>query len=98
MGKGLMSVAHAESVVGGSRGVKEARLYRARDIRVGDAERPVPGPEESLVRVSAVGLCGSDLHWFDEGGIGDSSLGRPLVLGHEFAGFVEGGVLDGRLV
>jgi L-iditol 2-dehydrogenase len=73
-------------------------LYRARDIRVGDAERPVPGPEESLVRVSAVGLCGSDLHWFDEGGIGDSSLGRPLVLGHEFAGFVEGGVLDGRLV
>jgi L-iditol 2-dehydrogenase len=73
-------------------------LYQAGDIRVGDAERPTPGPGESLVRVSAVGLCGSDLHWFVEGGIGDARLGTPLVLGHEFAGFVEGGALDGRRV
>jgi L-iditol 2-dehydrogenase len=33
-----------------------------------------------------VGVCGSDLHWFSEGGIGESKLERPLVLGHEFAG------------
>jgi L-iditol 2-dehydrogenase len=38
------------------------------------------------VRVTAVGVCGSDLHWFDQASIGDASLKRPLVLGHEFAG------------
>jgi L-iditol 2-dehydrogenase len=43
-------------------------------------------PGLSLVRVTAVGLCGSDLHWYGEGGIGDARLDRPLVVGHEFAG------------
>jgi len=48
--------------------------------------------------VSAVGLCGSDLHWFTEVGIGDAQLVHPLVLGHEFAGVVQGGGQDGRRV
>jgi L-iditol 2-dehydrogenase len=43
------------------------------------------------VRVKAVGICGSDLHWFSEGEIGDEKLNRPLVLGHEFAGEIEAG-------
>jgi len=38
-----------------------------------------------------VGICGSDLHWFAEGGIGDAQLEHPLVLGHEFAGITESG-------
>src|SRR5215475_4162075 len=78
--------------------VKEARLHAAGDVRIGEAERPTPGPGESLVRVTAVGLCGSDLHWFDEGGIGDAQLTHPLVLGHEFGGVVVGGALDGKRV
>ena len=78
--------------------MKVARLHGVGDIRVADADRPVPGAEESLVRVSAVGLCGSDLHWFTEGGIGDAQLVQPLVLGHEFAGVVQGGRQDGRRV
>jgi L-iditol 2-dehydrogenase len=41
--------------------------------------------------VKAVGVCGSDLHWFSEAGIGDAQLGQPLVLGHEFAGETEEG-------
>jgi L-iditol 2-dehydrogenase len=44
-----------------------------------------------LVSVKAVGVCGSDLHWFSEAGIGDAQLKRPLVLGHEFAGETEDG-------
>ena len=76
----------------------EARLYAVGDVRVGEAEPPAPGPGESLVRVTAVGLCGSDLHWFDEGGIGDAQLDNPLVLGHEFGGIVVGGALDGQRV
>jgi L-iditol 2-dehydrogenase len=78
--------------------MKEARLYAVGDVRVGEAERPTPGPGESLVRVTAVGLCGSDLHWFDEGGIGDAQLAGPLVLGHEFGGVVVGGARDGQRV
>jgi L-iditol 2-dehydrogenase len=78
--------------------VKEARLYAVGDLRVSETDPPTPGPGESLVRVSAVGVCGSDLHWFSDGGIGDSSLSRPLVLGHEFGGVVESGALAGRRV
>jgi L-iditol 2-dehydrogenase len=59
---------------------------------------PAVGAGESLVRVKAVGICGSDLHWFEEGGIGDARLASPLVIGHEFAGVVEDGPLDGRRV
>ena len=50
------------------------------------------------MRVEAVGICGSDLHWFEEGAIGDSRLAAPLVVGHEFAGVVEAGPLAGRRV
>jgi L-iditol 2-dehydrogenase len=75
-----------------------ARLHAVGDLRVSQEAMPVPGPDQSLVRVEAVGLCGSDLHWYDDGGIGDAVLAAPLVLGHEFAGVVEGGPLDGRRV
>jgi len=75
-----------------------ARLHGTGDIRVAGEPVRDPGPGESLVRVEAVGLCGSDLHWYEEGGIGDARLESPLVIGHEFAGVVEGGPLDGRRV
>jgi L-iditol 2-dehydrogenase len=52
----------------------------------------------SLVRVSAVGICGSDLHWWDEGAIGDAGLTHPLVLGHEGAGVIAGGPRRGERV
>ena len=50
------------------------------------------------MRVTAVGLCGSDRHWFLEGGIGDAVLDRPLVLGHEFVGTIESGERAGERV
>jgi L-iditol 2-dehydrogenase len=78
--------------------MRAARLHGAGDLRTGDEPAPEPAPGEATVRIDAVGICGSDLHWFDEGGIGDSALTRPLVLGHEMAGTVVGGTLDGRLV
>jgi L-iditol 2-dehydrogenase len=52
----------------------------------------------SLVRVTAVGICGSDLHWWDEGAIGDAKLTHPLVLGHEGAGVIAGGPRRGERV
>jgi L-iditol 2-dehydrogenase len=63
-------------------------------------EEPDPSPESDqvLVRVSGVGLCGSDRHWFLEGSIGDAVLDAPLVLGHELAGVVSGGPRVGERV
>jgi L-iditol 2-dehydrogenase len=79
--------------------VKVARLHGVKDVRIHDEDRPPVAEGSSLVRVTAVGLCGSDLHWFTEGAIGDAQLGgRSLVLGHEFAGVVEDGPLAGRRV
>lgn len=78
--------------------MKVARLHGLGDVRVQDEPAPVAAPGESLVRVTAVGLCGSDLHWFSEGGIGDAQLTNPLVLGHEMAGVVVGGPRDGHRV
>ena len=50
------------------------------------------------MRVTAVGICGSDLHWYDESGIGDAVLTRPLVLGHEAAGVIVDGPRAGQRV
>jgi L-iditol 2-dehydrogenase len=78
--------------------VRVGRLHGVGDIRIADEPVPEPGPGESLVRVTAVGICGSDLHWWDEGGIGDAKLSRPLVLGHEGAGVIEAGPRRGERV
>ena len=68
--------------------MRVARLHGRRDIRLHDEVVPTAAPGELLLRVRAVGICGSDLHWYDEGGIGGACLSRPLVLGHEFVGVV----------
>ncbi|NLS78050.1 MAG: alcohol dehydrogenase catalytic domain-containing protein, partial [Chloroflexi bacterium] len=54
-------------------------------MRIVQAARPVPGPGEVLLRIRAVGICGSDLHYYKEGGIGDAVVNEPLIIGHEFA-------------
>jgi len=78
--------------------VRTLRLHGAGDLRLADEAPPVPGPGEALVRVTAVGICGSDLHWYDESGIGDAVLTRPLVLGHEAAGVIADGPRTGQRV
>ncbi len=78
--------------------MKVARLHAAGDIRLHDEPEPVPGQDEDLVRVTAVGLCGSDRHWFMEGGIGDSVITRPIVPGHEIGGVIASGRRHGERV
>jgi len=78
--------------------VLAARLHRVGELRLGREPVPAPGPGTSLVRVSAVGICGSDLHWWGEAGIGDAVLDHPLVLGHEAAGIIEDGPQRGERV
>jgi L-iditol 2-dehydrogenase len=71
--------------------MKVIRLHAPADLRLHNEPVPIPGSGEKMVQVKAVGICGSDLHWFTEGGIGDAQLERPLVLGHEFSGITENG-------
>ena len=75
-----------------------ARLHAASDIRVHEEAPPIVGPGEVLLRVTAVGLCGSDLHWYTDGAIGETRLDRPLVLGHEIGGVIEDGPRRGTRV
>jgi L-iditol 2-dehydrogenase len=78
--------------------MRAARLHGVGDIRVAEEPQPSAGAGEALVRVTAVGICGSDLHWWDEGAIGDAALAHPLVLGHEAAGIVADGPRRGERV
>ena len=67
-----------------------ARLHGPRDMRVEEVAAPAtPRTGEVLVRVTATGICGSDLHTYLDGRIGDTNLEAPLTLGHEFAGIIE---------
>jgi L-iditol 2-dehydrogenase len=78
--------------------VRTARLHAVGDLRVADEPMPDAAPGMSLVQVTAVGICGSDLHWWDEGAIGDAKLTHPLVLGHEGAGVIAEGPRAGQRV
>jgi L-iditol 2-dehydrogenase len=78
--------------------MKALRLHNIGDVRLHEEEVPTPQAGEALLRVTAVGICGSDIHWFAEGTTGAASFTEPFVLGHEFAAVVESGVLKGRRV
>ena len=74
-----------------------ARLHGRGDVRVDRvAVPPDPGPGEALVRVGSVGICGSDLHMFLDGRIGNIRMEGPAILGHEFGGTVEAAGDDAR--
>ncbi|GAA2812187.1 NAD(P)-dependent alcohol dehydrogenase [Saccharopolyspora taberi] len=68
--------------------MRAAVLRGVRDMVVERRPVPEPGPREVLVRVTAVGTCGSDTHYYEEGRIGPFVVRDPLVLGHEAAGVV----------
>jgi len=65
-----------------------AELISNRQFRLSEQPAADPGPGEIQVRVAAVGICGSDVHSYSEGAIGDTPCVYPMVLGHEPAGTV----------
>lgn len=58
------------------------------DISIEQRPIPEPAPGEVLIRIQAAGVCGSDLHYYSEGKIGDLPVQTPFVLGHEIAGTI----------
>ena len=69
---------------------RSAVLRGERDVVVEDRPVPDPGPGEVLVEVGAVGICGSDVHYYEHGRIGPFVVEAPMVIGHEAAGTVVG--------
>ena len=67
-----------------------AVLHAPGDVRIERRPVPEPGSREVLVEIRVVGVCGSDVHYFEHGRIGDHVVRAPLVLGHESAGVVAG--------
>ncbi len=63
-------------------------LHAANDLRLEHQDDPPLGPRDVRIRVRNGGICGSDLHYFHAGRIGDFVIREPLVPGHEFAGEV----------
>ncbi|HET9647620.1 MAG TPA: NAD(P)-dependent alcohol dehydrogenase [Microlunatus sp.] len=64
-------------------------LLREHEISLDEsAPVPTPGPTQVLIEVAAVGICGSDVHYFDHGRIADFVVREPLVLGHEASGTI----------
>jgi L-iditol 2-dehydrogenase len=68
--------------------MRAAVLRRAGDVALVERAVPDPGPGEVVVRVASVGVCGSDVHYYEHGRIGRFVVESPLVLGHEAAGEV----------
>jgi L-iditol 2-dehydrogenase len=65
-----------------------AVLHEPGDIRIEERPMPEPGPREVLVEITSVGVCGSDVHYYEHGRIGSHVVRAPLILGHESAGRV----------
>lgn len=63
-----------------------AVLYAPHDIRIEERPIPRPGPGEVQIEITAVGVCGSDVHYYEHGRIGSYVVRQPLILGHESAG------------
>jgi L-iditol 2-dehydrogenase len=68
--------------------VKAGVLEKPHVFGIKEVEIPDPGPNEILVKTKAVGICGSDVHYYVEGRIGSYIVNEPLILGHETAGVV----------
>ncbi len=68
--------------------MKAAVLHKPQDMRFEEVDIPQIGPNEVLVKMRTVGVCGSDVHFFLHGRISDFVVKAPLILGHECSGEV----------
>jgi L-idonate 5-dehydrogenase len=69
--------------------MKAAVIHAARDLRIEGTAPPTPGRHEVAVRIRAGGICGSDLHYYQDGGFGTVRIKEPFIPGHEIAGEVQ---------
>lgn len=68
--------------------MKAVYLEDIQQLKIKDIQEPVPGEGEVLIKIDACGICGSDVHYWQHGRIGDFVVTEPMILGHEAAGTV----------
>ena len=68
--------------------MKSVVIHAPKDLRIEEHEAAGPGPGEVQISLAAGGICGSDLHYYNQGGFGTVRLKEPMVLGHEVSGHV----------
>lgn len=64
------------------------RLHGQNDLRIETDEVAEPGPAQVQLAIAAGGICGSDMHYLSDGGIGTIRVREPIILGHEASGIV----------
>lgn len=84
--------------------MKAIVIHAPKDLRVEERDTPKPGPGEVQIELASGGICGSDLHYYHNGGFSTVRLKEPMILGHEVSGYIsrlgEGveGLFEGQLV
>ncbi len=68
--------------------MQAAVMNKTFDIEIKELPVPEIAEDEVLIKVMAVGICGSDIHYYEHGKIGPYVVEKPIILGHECAGFV----------
>lgn len=68
--------------------LKAVYVEDVQQLKIKEIQAPVPGVGEVLIKVEACGICGSDVHYWQHGKIGDFVVKQPMILGHEAAGTV----------
>ncbi len=70
--------------------MKSIKLKDIKKLQITNVPKPkIINPDDVLIKVKSVGICGSDIHYFNEGRIGSLMIDFPFTLGHEMAGIVE---------
>ena len=63
-------------------------IHAAHDLRIEERPAETPGPGQVQIRLAVGGICGSDLHYYHNGGFGAVRLREPMILGHEVSGHI----------
>jgi L-idonate 5-dehydrogenase len=66
----------------------DCKVFAAKDLRIIETTTPTPGAGEVLIKLGAAGICGSDMHYYLHGRVGNFMIREPLTPGHEASGFV----------
>ncbi len=69
--------------------MKACVLYKAKDLRIEDRPLPEPGTGMVRLKMGGIGICGSDLHYYHIGRVGNAVVKEPMILGHELCGIVD---------
>lgn len=66
--------------------MKAIVIHAAKDLRIEERKTEIPRANQVLSSLKTGGICGSDLHYYKNGGFGSIQLREPMVLGHEVSG------------